>query len=70
MYEVVLDNENRSEQENLAIIKKYFPEFSTTPGVFYVEKGKEKNYLNLSSTGMNEEVIDNWVQTYKLDKKK
>ena len=55
---------------DLAIIKKYFPEFSTTPGVFYVEKGKEKNYLNLSSTGMNEEVIDNWVQTYKLDKKK
>lgn len=69
MYEVILDNENRSEQENLTIIKKYFPEFSTTPGVFYVEKGKEKNYLNLSSTGMNEEVIDKWVQTYKLDKK-
>lgn len=69
MYEVILDNENRSEQENLAIIKKYFPEFSTTPGVFYVKKGKEKNYLDFSLTGMDEKVIDNWVQTYQLDKK-
>lgn len=69
MYEVILDNENRSEQENLAIIKKYFPEFSTTPGVFYVNNGKEKNYLDFSLTGMDEEVIDNWVQKYQLDKK-
>lgn len=69
MYEVILDNENRSEQENLEIIKKYFPEFSTTPGVFYVKNGKEKNYLDFSSVGMDEEVIDNWVQTYQLDKK-
>lgn len=69
MYEVILDKENRSEQENLAIIKKYFPEFTTTPGVFYVEKGKEKNYLDFSLSGMNETVIDEWVQKYKLDKK-
>lgn len=68
MYEVILDKENRSEQENLAIIKKYFSEFSTTPGIFYVKEGKEKNYLDFSLTGMDEEVIDNWVQTYKLDK--
>lgn len=69
MYEVILDNENRTEQENLKIIHKYFPEFSTTPGVFFVKKGKEKNYLNLSLSGMNEEVIENWVQKYQLDKK-
>ena len=69
MYEVILDKEDRSEQENLAIIKKYFPEFTTTPGVFYAEKGKEKNYLNFSISGMNETVIDEWVQKYKLDKK-
>lgn len=69
MYEVILDKEDRTEQENLEIIKKYFPEFNTTPGVFYVNKGKEKSYLDFSSTGMNETIIDEWVQKYKLDKK-
>ena len=69
MYEVVLDKENRSEDENLAIIKKYFPEFTTTPGVFYAQNGKEKSYLNFGRTGMNETVIDEWVQKHQLDKK-
>lgn len=42
IYQVVLDNEDRTEQENLEIIHKYFEEFYSTPGVFYVKKGLKK----------------------------
>lgn len=69
MYEVILDHEDRSEKENLEIILPYFPEFYSTPSVFYVKDGKKESYLDFSVTGMDESVIDHWVQTYQLDKK-
>jgi len=70
MYEVILDNENRSEQDNLVIIHMYFPEFNTIPGVFSVKDGKEESYLDFNLIGINEEVIDEWVQEYHLDEKR
>ena len=70
MYEVVLDMEDRSEQENLDIILPHFPQFYSTPGVFFVKDGKNEEYLDFASLGMNEEVIDEWVQKHQLDRKK
>lgn len=69
LYQVVLDEEITSEEENLAIILKYFPEFYSTPGIFYVEDGEEKNYLDVYHLGISEEVIDDWVVECKLDEK-
>lgn len=67
LYQVILDNEATSEEENLAIILNYFPEFYSTPGIFYVEDGKEKDYLDLYNLGISEEVIDEWVVEFKMD---
>lgn len=70
LYEVNLSQENRSENDNTMIIQTYFPEFRTTPGVFSVKDGEEESYLNLYQLGMSEEILDSWVQEYKLDEVK
>ena len=70
LYRVILDKESTSEQQNLSIIHQYFPEFSTTPGIFYAENGKEKDYLDTYHLGISENVIDEWVIELQLDKKK
>ena len=67
MYQVMLDDEPTSAEENRVLINKYFPEFSTTPGIFYVENGKEKDYLDVYHLGMSEELIDEWVVEFHLD---
>ena len=61
IYQVVLDNEDRTEQENFEIIQKYFEEFYSTPGVFYVKKGAKKSYLNTYTLGITESVIDDRI---------
>lgn len=69
IYEVVLDEEQRSAQENLAIIKPYFPNFSTTPGIFYVEEGEVEAQLTGDiSTGIQEEMLEEWVLKHQLDR--
>ena len=70
MNEVVLDKENATPQENLKIIKPYFSDFSTTPGIFYVEKGESKSHLKEKGGTINTEHLDEWVQEFKLDRKK
>ena len=70
IYQVVLDNEDRTEQENLEIIHKYFEEFYSTPGVFYVKKGAKKSYLNTYTLGITESVIDEWIRENQIDKVK
>lgn len=67
MYEVNLTAEDRSQNDNKMIIQTYFPEFNTVPGVFSVKDGEEESYLNLYQLGMDESVIDQWVQEYQLD---
>lgn len=42
VHQVVLDLEDATKEENLEKIHKYFEEFYTTPGVFYVKKRKIK----------------------------
>ena len=70
MYFIILDEETTSEQENIKIIHRYFPEFYTTPGIFYAENGKEKDYLDTYHLGISKEVIDEWVIKNQLDKEK
>ena len=69
IYQVILDLENATEEENLTVIHKYFEEFYTTPGVFYVKKGINKSYLNTYTLGIEEEIIDQWVRENQIDKK-
>lgn len=70
IYEINLSQENRTQNDNTMIIQTYFPEFRTTPGVFHVKDGEEMSYLNLYQLGMSEEILDSWVQEYRLDEKK
>lgn len=70
IYQVVLDLEDATEEENLEIIHKYFKEFYTTPGIFYVKKGINKSYLDTYTLGIEEEVIDQWVRENQIDKKR
>lgn len=70
IYQVILDNENRTEEENLQIIHKYFDEFYTTPGVFYVKEGKNTSYLDTYTLGIEESVLDQWIKENQIDKEK
>jgi len=69
MYEVVLDEEEATPDENLAIIHRYFPDFSVTPGIFYAVNGKQKAHLAPDAQGITMEHLERWVQKYELDKK-
>lgn len=69
IYEVVLDKENATEQENLAIINRHIKDFTTTPGVFYIENGTEESHLLPDAKGIYEELLDQWVVENQLDKK-
>lgn len=67
MYDVILDQEPRTVDENLAIIDQHLEGFSSTPGIFYVEKGKFKSHLKGKQEGISEEIFDGWVQENKID---
>lgn len=67
IYEVLLDNESGTPNENRKLIQEYFPGFDTTPGIFYAKDGKV--YDQLSNVKITEEVFDNWVQKNQLDGK-
>ncbi|RHO26421.1 hypothetical protein [Amedibacterium intestinale] len=69
MYEVILDYENATPNENLEIIKPYFSDFSTTPGIFFVEDGKNKSHLKDKNGTIDKENLDSWVLANKIDKK-
>ena len=47
-----------------------FPDFVGTPGIFYIEDGKLVNQLDNESQDLTKTLFDNWVQDYKMDKKK
>ena len=69
IYEVVLDKENATEQENLAVINRHISGFSTTPGVFYIENGDQKSQLLPDANGIHKELLDRWVVDNQLDQK-
>ena len=67
--EVVLDKEGMSKEEisrNRKKINEIFPNFNSTPSMYYVKNGKIIDEIyNIDS----EEVLDSWVVKNKLDKK-
>ena len=69
MYQVILDYEEEPEEENRKLIKEYFSEFNTVPGVFYVENGENASYLDTYNLGVGMEVFDQWVQELNLEAK-
>lgn len=59
LYDVILDKEERTVNENMKIIQQYFSAFSATPTLYYVEEGKVIDSLNAA----NEEVtLDSYKQ--------
>lgn len=57
MYQVILDYEETSEEENRARIAELFPEFNTVPGVFYVVDGEDGSYLDTYHLGVGETAL-------------
>jgi len=70
MYEVVLDKEDATVDENLAIINRYIDDFSTTPGIFFMKNGKEESHLMPNELGITSESLEQWVVKNQLDAKK
>lgn len=69
MYQVILDYEETSEEENRARIAELFPEFNTVPGVFYVVDGEDGSYLDTYHLGVGETAFDDWVQENEIEAK-
>ena len=65
MYQVILDYEDKPEEENRAYIAELFKEFQTVPGVFLVLDGENGNYLDTYNLGVGEEVFHEWVEVWK-----
>lgn len=68
MYNVVLDKEETTPKENLAIIRQYFSDFSSTPGIYYVDEGVSKSHLLPENNQITKKNLDDWVLQNKLDK--
>lgn len=69
MYQVILDYEEKPEEENRKIIKEYFSEFNTVPGVFYVINGENGSYHDTYNLGVGMEEFDRWVQENNIEAK-
>ena len=71
IYDVNIDeNFGAKSDENIEKIEDMFPDFVGTPGIFYIEDGKLVNRLDNESQDLTKTLFDNWVQDYKMDKKK
>lgn len=69
IHEVNLDNEGTSEEEiqhNRNKINEVFPDFNSTPSMYYVKNGKVIDEIIEASS---EEELDKWVVKNKLDSK-
>ena len=56
-------------EENRKIIKEYFSEFNTVPGVFYVINGENGSYHDTYNLGVGMEEFDRWVQENNIEAK-
>lgn len=70
MYNVVLDNEKATPQENLVTIKSYFKNFSSTPSIYYVRDGVNEHQLLASNKEISEHDLNDWIRKHKLDEKR
>lgn len=64
LWDIILDDEKTSEEENLKLTNERFGYFSTTPSIYYIENGKVKDSLCANNEKVNLEsykkfLIDN-----------
>lgn len=69
LYEVVLDYEEATRDENLDKIEVFITDFSTVPGIFFIENGIEAAHLTAKDDNITEEMFADWVKEYQIDKK-
>lgn len=65
LYDIVLDAES---DRNTAIeqLNEIFPDFTGTPDVYYIEKGKVKSRFWDENESLSEKSFDKWLDTYEL----
>ncbi len=66
LWDIILDDEKTSEEENLKLTNERFGYFSTTPSIYYIENGKVKDSLCANNEKVNLEsykkfLIDNKI---------
>lgn len=69
IYNVYLDDETTSANENRERITTHFETFSNTPGIFYVKDGENTSHLKLQQERITEAYFDDWVQKHQMDNK-
>ena len=53
LWDIILDDEKTSEEENLKLTNEKFGYFSTTPSIYYIENGKVKDSLCANNERVN-----------------
>ncbi len=66
IYEVNLTNEERSESENVDIIRYYWPAFNGTPAIYYCNDGEIVSTFSDGNSGMNLQLLEEWVNENNL----
>ena len=67
LYKIVLDEEEGDEDALLNQIHKFFPDFESTPTLYYVKNG---SIVDTCQTDLfDEATFDQWVQQHQIDKK-
>lgn len=70
IFDLSIDGETEEEKETrIETIEEFFPSFVGTPNIFYVKEGKVKSQLNNIDNDLTEDLLDQWVNKYELDKK-
>lgn len=69
VYEVYLDKEQATQSENIKIIENDFKNFSSTPGLFYIQNGEQIDDLQPNQNGITRDAFDQWVIKNKIDEK-
>jgi len=54
-------------EDSLETIHKYFPEFSSTPGLFVVRQGVNEGFTDFTTEGIDEDVICEWFLSHPLN---
>lgn len=71
IYEVNLSKQEQTmkKQDILNYLSSKFPQFSTTPGIFFIENGVVKDKFVPSINQITEREFDKFVKKYQLDRK-
>lgn len=68
-YEVLLDLEETSTEQNRDTVLRYFKSFNNTPGIYYVIDGKQVSVLEPEGMSLSADEFDQWIVENKIDMK-